>query len=199
MRTILVAALSASLAAPGLALAAEQVSEPASGVKFDASVDGLSLLGTGLRTKTLLKVKVYAVGLYVDAQALAAYKGKPATPELYKTLVWGDFPREIRMKFIRDGIPAKTIRAAFEESLGATDASLRGRFLSYFADVKTGDEYVLRWAPGGTLETTVAGQARAPITDKAFAAAVFAIWLGDKPIQEDIKRGLVSRAADVLK
>jgi hypothetical protein len=198
MRTSLVAVLATTLATPAFALAAEQVSEPASGVKFDTEIGDLRLLGTGLRTKTFLKVKVYAVGLYVDPKALADYKGKGATPELYKSLVWGDFRREIRMKFIRDGIAAKTIRGAFEESLGGTDASLREKFLGCFGDVKTGDEYILSSVPGGTLEIVVAGQAKPPIADKAFAAAVFAIWLGDKPIQADIKRGLVSRVATVL-
>ena len=197
MRTSLVAVLATTLATPAFALVAEQVSEPASGVKFDTEIGDLRLLGTGLRTKTFLKVKVYAVGLYVDPKALADYRGKGATPELYKSLVWGDFHREIRMKFIRDGIDAKTIRGAFEESLGGTDASLREKFLGCFGDVKTGDEYILRWIPG-TLEIVVAGQAKPPISDKAFASAVFAIWLGDKPIQADIKRGLVSRAGTVL-
>jgi hypothetical protein len=199
MRMTLVVVLAASLATPALALTAEQVSEPASGVKFDTEIGDLRLLGTGLRTKTFLKVKVYAVGLYVDPKALAEHKGKTDTSELLKALVWGDSRREIRMKFIRDGIAAKTIRGAFEESLGGTDASLRERFLANFGDVKTGDEYVFRWLPGGTLETTVAGQAKAAIADKAFASAVFAIWLGNKPIQADIKRGLVSRAAEVLR
>lgn len=199
MKTTLVAVLAVTLAAPALALAAEQVSEPASGVKFDAEIGDLRLLGTGLRTKTFLKVKVYAIGLYADPTALAAHKGKAATPELYQALVSGDFRREIRMKFIRDGIAGETIRATFKESLTGADASLRDKFLAYFGDVKTGDEYMLRWVPGGTLETTVAGQAKAPIADKAFASAVFAIWLGDKPIQADVKRGLVSRAAQVLR
>jgi hypothetical protein len=201
MRTNLVALapLAAILTAPTFALAVEQVAEPVSGVKFDAQIGDLRLLGTGLRTKTILKVKVYAVGLYVDPGALAEHKGKADTPAFFKTLVWGDFRREIRMKFIRDAIPARKIREAFAESLGGANASLREKFLGDFGDVKAGDEYVIRWLPGGPLEIVAAGQTREPIADKAFAAAVFAIWLGDAPVQPDIKRGLVSRATEVLK
>ena len=40
-----------------------------------------------------------------------------------------------------------------------------------------GQECVLRWVPGGRLETTVGGVAKRPIADEAFADAVFAIWL----------------------
>jgi hypothetical protein len=43
-----------------------------------------------------------------------------------------------------------------------------------------------------------AGQANPPIKDKAFSAAVFAMWLGAKPTQEDIEGDLVARAAAVL-
>jgi hypothetical protein len=199
MRMTLAVLLTAILTAPTLAAAAEQVAEPASGVTFDSQIGDLQLLGTGLRTKTFLKVKVYAVGLYVDPKALAEHKGQTDSPAFFKALVWGDFRREIHMKFIRDNISANKIRDAFAESLEETDAALREKFLGYFGDVRKGDEYVLRWVPGGTLETVVAGREQPPIANKAFAAAVFAIWLGDKPVQDDIKRGLVSRAAEVLK
>jgi len=37
------------------------------------------------------------------------------------------------------------------------------------------------------------------MNDKAFASAVFAIWLGDKPIQDDVKRDLITRAAELVK
>ena len=72
-------------------------------------------------------------------------------------------------------------------------------FSSHFGAPREGDSYVIRWAPGGVLEVSAAGQAKPPIEDKAFATAVFAIWLGEKPIQEDIKRDLVARAGAVLK
>ena len=73
--------LTLALAAPALA---QDVAEPKSGVKFAVKSGDMSLLGVGLRTKTMLKVKVYAVGLYVADSALAgplaAHKGKANTP-----------------------------------------------------------------------------------------------------------------------
>lgn len=72
-------------------------------------------------------------------------------------------------------------------------------FLAYFGDTASGQEYVRRWAPGGVLKTTLAGQERPPIEDKSFAAAVFAIWLGDQPIRESIRKDLVSRAEQLLR
>ena len=87
---------------------------------------------------------------------------------------------------------AEQIREAFYEALPNVDAPPR-RVRLHFGAPKTGDEYVLRWAPGGVLQVTAAGVRKPDIRDKAFATAVFGIWLGDKPIQADIKRDLVAR------
>lgn len=201
MRLPFALVLAAALAAPALAAPPSQVNEPASGVAFDVQSGDLQLLGVGLRTKTFLKVKVYALGLYADSAALAAHKGQTAGPALYKDLVWGDFRREVRMKFVRESVTADQIRGAFRESLAASgaDKAKVEAFVAYFGDTKAKDEYVLRWTPGVGLETSVAGQAKPVIDDKAFAAAVFGMWLGDKPIQDDIKRSLVARLPDVVR
>jgi hypothetical protein len=185
-----VAALAAVLALAAPSLHAD-VTEPKSGATFAERVGDMSLLGVGLRTKTMLKVKVYAVGLYAADSALPALKGKSGDA-LANELVWGDYPKQITMKFLRD-LSTEQIRGAFEEVLGNTDAAKRQAFLSYFGELKAGQEATLRWTPGGTLETTVAGQPKAPIADKDFAAAVYGIWLGQKAIQADIKEGLISR------
>ncbi len=72
-------------------------------------------------------------------------------------------------------------------------------FVGYFPAIASGQECVLRWTPGGTLETVMAGTPKPPIADKAFASAVFAIWLGEKPIQEDLKKAVVSRAGELIR
>jgi len=176
------------------ALRAQDVVETRTGVAFAPKSGDMTLTGVALRTKTFLKVKVYAVALYVDAAALAGplapHKGKPKTAAFYKDLVSGDFPKQIHMKFVRD-LSAGQIQGAFHETLEAAEKSKVDAFVSYFGDIKSGQDTILNWAPGGTLETTVAGVAKPPIADKNFAAAVFGIWLGEKPVQEDIKQDLV--------
>jgi hypothetical protein len=193
------AALAALLALPA---AAEDVTEPRSGVSFAAGQDGMSLLGTAVRTRTMLSVKVYAIGLYVSDEALsgplAAFKGKTATREFYQQLIWGDFRKQVVMKFVRT-VSRDQIQGAFRETLGGADKARLETFLAFFGDTKSGEAYVLRWEPGQGLLTTVAGQQKAPIDDKNFGAAVFGIWLGDKPIQDDIKRGLISRTGQLLR
>jgi hypothetical protein len=198
---VAVAALMVLGAVDGRPLGAEDVVEARSGVKFAAKNGSESLLGVGLRTRTFLKVKVYAIGLYVSDEALsgalAAYKGKTDTPGFYGQLVSGDFDKQVTLKFVRDVEQAK-IQEAMRDALVGADKARLDAFVSYFPEVKIGQECVLRWGKGGVLETTMAGQPRPPIADKTFASRVFGIWLGEKPLQEDIKKDLVGRASGLI-
>ena len=189
------ALLSLCLAAPAHA---EQVKEPGSGVVFDTKSGDMSLLGVGLRIKKIafISAKVYAIGFYVSDSALAgplaAHKGKPASEALYQDLIWGDFPKKVVLKFTRD-VGQGRIQEAMREALAGADKTRTDQFVSYFPEVKEGQECVLSWAPGGTLEVNMAGLGKPPIADKNFAAAVFGIWMRQQPLQEDIKKALVSR------
>jgi hypothetical protein len=195
----------AAALAPVLALApllwSQELAEPRSGARFPLASGGQSLLGLGLRVKKVafVKVKVYVVGLYVPDAALegplAAYRGRPASPELFRDLVWGDFDKRLVLRFLRD-LERDQIAGAMREALaGRSDARLLDQFVSSFDELKQGEECELRWLPGGALEVSLAGRRRPPIEGKDFAAAVFGIYLGERPLQEDIKLGLVSRLA----
>lgn len=194
-----------TLLAGGLALmlalqppaAGEEIVEPRTGVRFTTRQGDLSLLGVGVRTKSIFRVKVYAIGLYVADTALAgplaAHKGKLDTPAFYRDLVWGDFDKRIVMKFVRD-VTREQVQENFREALTSVNPARLDVFASHMVATREGQEYVIRWAPGGVLETSFGGQPNTPIADKDFAAAVFGIWLRERPIQADIKRDLVSRA-----
>jgi chalcone isomerase-like protein len=181
---------------------AEEVTEPRTGVGFPVKAGDLTLLGVGARTKTFLKVKVYAAAFYVADSAiagpLAAHRGQPVTPALYRDLVWGDFPKLMVLHFVRDVTTAQ-IQRSLREALAKADPTRREAFIAYFGDTRAGEEYRIRWAPGGILETTAAGKVKPPIPDKNFAAAAFGAWLGDEAVQQDLRRALVSRAPVVLR
>jgi hypothetical protein len=195
MNRLMVALLVLSFSIPALV---QEISEPKTGTKFFFKDGDMSLLGVGLRTKTILKVKVYAIGLYVaDSAVSGALKGKAGTPQLYAELVNGDFKKKVIMKFVRD-VSTNQIRDAFRETLSGAGPKTE-IWLQYFNEIHSGQELVIGWTPGVGLETKVAGVDKPAINDKAFASAVFGIWLGDKPVQEDMKKDLIARAGEVLK
>jgi Chalcone isomerase-like len=199
MRIVPAAAALLSLAVP---TPAPVVKEPKTGVTFEAKVGDMSLLGVGLRTKTFLKFKVYALGLYVADSALSGpltvHRGKVGTSAFYQDLIAGDFEKQFVLKLVRD-LSAEQIRGTFRSHMPSADPKLLDQFVSYFGATKAGQECVLRWVPGGRLEATVGGVAKPPIADKAFADAVFAIWLGDRPAEDPIRKQVVSRARQLLK
>jgi hypothetical protein len=93
---------------------------------------------------------------------------------------------------------ADQIRGALRDGLkgvgGKTDV-----WLGFFGDIRSGQECVIGWTPGVGLETRVAGLGNPALKDKALASAVFGIWLGDHPVQDDLKRDLVARSAELIK
>jgi len=200
-RSIAVAALVAFGVAG--AASAQTWTEPKSGVAFTVKKDDMTLLGGGLRVKKMVfTFKAYAIGFYVSDAAiagpLAAYKGKTTSPEFYKALQTGDFKREVVLKFLRN-LSQSRIQEGMRESLAGAEPKVLDQFISYFPEVKEGQECVLRWLPGGTVEAVMAGQAKPPITNKAFAEQLMGLYVGPTPIQADIKAGVVARAGEVIK
>jgi len=199
MSGVVVALLTLSLAAPA---AAPVVREPKTGVTFPTRLGDMSLLGVGLRTKTLLKFKVYALGLYVADSALtgplAVHKGNVDSSAFYRDLATGDFEKQFVLKLVRD-LSAEQIQGTFRSHMASADKPLLDQFVSYFSATQAGQECILHWVPGRGLHTTVAGVAKPPIADKAFADGVFAIWLRDRPREDRIRKQLVSRARELLK
>jgi len=191
----------ALLLSPAVATVAGVVTEPKTGAAFEAKVGEMSLLGVGLRTKTFLRFKVYALGLYVSDAALSGpltvHRGKVGTSAFYQDLIVGDFEKQFVLKLVRD-LSAEQIQGTFRSHMPAADPRLLDQFVSYFGATRAGQVCVLRWVPGGRLETQVGGVAKPPIADKAFADAIFAIWLRDRPAEDPIRKQVVSRATALL-
>lgn len=202
MKKMLVAAAATAVLAASPAIA-QDWTVPTTGVAFPVHKDGMTLLGGGLRVKKILfTFKAYVVGLYVSDAAiagpLAAYKGKTASPEFYAALQTGDFKKEVVLHFMRN-LSQSRIQDAMKESLAGADPKTLDQFISYFPEVKEGQTCELRYLPGGTLESVMAGQAKPPIQSKAFADRLLGLYVGPTPLQQDIKAGVVARANEVLK
>jgi hypothetical protein len=184
------------LAAAVLALAAVGAAAQTvdrEGVKLEpaAQVGGsaLQLNGAGVRTRIIFKV--YVAGLYVpqkssDAAALLAQKG----------------PRRMALTMLRD-LDADSFAGAMNEGLknNHSEAQLAGfksqiealnAALKAVGEVKKGDAVNIDLVPDGGMRITVNGQQKGPsIPGEEFFNAVLRIWLGDKPADADLKKGLL--------
>ena len=219
------AAVGAAVAgAAGQAGAPETVREPVSGVAFPLALTPPAaatphwLMGTGIRQRTIFRVKVYAFGLYVDADAartaLAEFAGATAEAlgrdqHFTHRLLDLDFGMALRLVMTRT-VGGADVAEAFDDALrprmpragaGADDAAealarLRGHL--DVEEVRRDAEMVFSCGPAGRLAMTVDGAGRPPFESRALCRALFDVYLGEDPIERDGRRNLIAGFARLL-
>ena len=151
-----------------------------------ATVDGkaLKLNGAGLRKKALFKV--YVAGLYVENTMRDA-----------AALLSSNQMKSIRLHMMRDVKGTQisdSIRDGFQRNSAAQQEKLKTRLdqlAGMFSDVSEGEEIALTWLPDKGTKVTVRGTDRGTIEGRDFADALFAVWIGPNPVQDDLKKALV--------
>jgi hypothetical protein len=163
------------------------------GVKFEptAQVGGqtLQLNGAGVRTRVFFKV--YVAGLYVpqkstDPNALLAQKG----------------PRRVAIHMLRN-VDADTFATSLADGLRANNSEQQLAAIKVQADAltatlkaigeaKKGDTIFFEFTPEAGTRVVVNGQPRGdPIPGEDFFTAVLRIWLGSRPADAELKRGML--------
>ena len=146
----------------------------------------LVLNGMGLRTKYM--VKVYVAGLYVTQKS-----SDPAA------ILKGDAPKRIVMHFVRD-VSKSQLTDGFTDSFNdnTPDAAKAlkadiDRFFSALDAIKDGEELVLTYIPGTGTTVAEAGKDKLTIPGPAFAEMLFSVWLGPKPPNAALKKGMLGQ------
>jgi len=146
----------------------------------------LVLNGMGLRTKFM--VKVYVAGLYL-AQ-------KSSDPD---AILRPDAPKRMVMHFVR-GVSKSEMVDAFDKWFtdNAPDARKTmkndiDRLLEALEPVKDGDEMVFTYVPASGMTLAINGREKLAVAGPAFARLIFSVWLGPKPPNVDLKKGLLGQ------
>jgi hypothetical protein len=163
------------------------------GVRIDdkARVGNADLLlrGAGLRKR--LFFQVYAVGLYVQDRG-ADPIAQPGAKRVHIHML-RDVGAEQFTEALADGIKANHTEAeakALEprvKELGAIMAGLK--------QAKAGMVIALDWTGSETLLVVDGKPAGRPIQGADFYRALLRIWLGEQPVQEDLKKALLGAAS----
>ena len=169
----------------GAALAAD-----VGGVKLaeKATVGGqeLALNGAGIRTRAVFKV--YVGSLYVPAKAV----------DVAAVLAKG--PRRIQMNLLRN-VSADDLLDALNDGMkdnntAAEMAAVKAQqdqlatIMKAFGEVKEGNVVTLDFVDGATV-VGFNGAAKGTIPGEPFNKALTKIWLGDKPVQADLKKAML--------
>lgn len=150
----------------------------------------LVLNGAGIRTRAIFKV-------YVGALYLAEKKSVAADVLAQKGA------KRVALTLLRD-LSVKQLNEAFEKGIQANHSAAEletlkpriAELLALFADGKEGDVIVLDFLPEAGTAVSLNGQAKGkPIPGEDFYRAVLRIWLGDKPVDGELKDGMLGRAS----
>lgn len=180
-RAALAAALCLTLASSAFAKERDGVQVPDT-----LQVEGKTLKLNGVGTRVKIFFKVYVAGLYLETPTKNAAEA-----------ISSDQTKRVVLVLLRDlekHQVAEAIRDGFIKNSSGQMASLKDRLdklTGMFADVKKGQQISVTYVPGkGTLVADSSGE-KGVIPGKDFADALFAVWLGKQPVDEDLKKGML--------
>jgi hypothetical protein len=157
--------------------------------KVKVGASELLLNGAGIRTRVIFKV-------YVGALYLTEKKSSAAEALAQKGA------KRVALTMLRE-LSAQQLNEAFENGIHANNSAAEteamkpriAELLALFTDAKEGDVILLDFLPESGTAVSVNGQAKGkPIPGEDFYRALLRIWLGDKPVDGDLKKGLLGQA-----
>ncbi len=189
-KVTLVLFLCALIALPGFARTVKKVDLPES---YLLGKDNLVINGAGARVKTFLG-DVYVCALYKKAKSNNA-----------DAIVNADEPMVFKIVLTSSMINQKRFTEALNEGFTASTGGNMGPYMNeintfkgFFAiDMKPGDRFDMEYVPnvGVTTKITKKGETTSrtagTIKGLAFKKILFGIWLGQKPMQADLKAALI--------
>jgi hypothetical protein len=177
MRKALLLASAVLLAFPLFAKQREGVTAPPT---IEVGGKQLHLMGMGLRKK--MWFKVYLASLYAEERIEDGDK-----------FIASDQIKRVQMHMLRDLERGKIIEAVqegFQKNSGPNLPKLKDRldrFIKAIPDLKAGQQIVITYYPErGTVIKAGTGE-EITIEGKDFADALFSVWLGKHPVDDELK------------
>jgi len=146
----------------------------------------LVLNGLGVRKKFV--VKVYVAGLYLEQ--------KSSDPG---DIIKAEAPKRIVLAFLHSASKnqmADAFSESFNNNAPDTAKTMKAdidRFLAALESVNDGDQMVFTYLPGAGTTLAINGKDKLTIVAPAFAPVLFSVWLGPKPPNADLKKGILGQ------
>jgi len=160
-------------------------------------VDGQELQLNGIALRTRFLFKVYVAGLYLPERATTAQAAFDVRgPKRIVLVMMREATADQFCESIDAGMRANSTEAELAQVRDQTEdlfAKIRG-----VAEARKGMRIVLDYAPseaGTTLFVDGVPQGK-PMPGEDFYRALLRIWLGERPVQDDLKRALLGQAEE---
>ncbi|MGE5089824.1 MAG: chalcone isomerase family protein [Candidatus Levyibacteriota bacterium] len=163
------------------------------GVHLDdkASVGGTELVlnGAGIRKK--LFFKVYVGSLYLPGKASSTQDVLAQAPRRIQMNMLRSLTADQLVEALVDGLKDNTTEAERTAIKSQTDALVS--IMKSFKEVSEGSVVSLDFV-GGVTRVVLDGKERGEIGGDAFGRALTEIWLGEHPVQPDLKKAMLGGA-----
>ena len=160
------------------------------GVKLGdkVSVGGTEMLlnGAGIRTRAIFKI--YVSSLYVPAKATTLAAVLEKAPRRVQLDILRTLSADQLIDGLSDGI--KQNRTPAEMAANKAQMDQMVATMKSFNEVKEKDVVTLDFIDGGT-RIGLNGTAKGTIAGDAFNKTLMRIWLGEQPVQADLKRAML--------
>lgn len=153
----------------------------------------LVLNGAGLRKR--FNLDIYVIGLYLpkpqsSAQAAITTEG----PKRIALTLVRDLTAKWLVEGLYEGLQDSTTEEEFKRLKGSADAM--AAVMLPLEGARKGDVLAVDYVPGSGAQVVVNGRTiGGPIPGRDFYQALLKIWLGDKPVDAELKRQLLGRHA----
>jgi long-chain acyl-CoA synthetase len=173
-----------------LALAGPVPAAEVAGVKVQetASVGGKDLVLNGAGVRTRLVFKVYVAALYLPAKAADLPAALAQSPRRVQLTMLRNVGADDLVKALVDGMNANNPPQDMAAVKPQTDQLVT--VMKSIGEAREGDVVTLDFVDG---ETRVGhnGKGIGAIVGAPFNDALMKIWLGDKPVQDDLKKAML--------
>jgi hypothetical protein len=186
----------AVLALPTTLALGEAVTVDGTGTQFETQIEAnvagkavkMDLTGAGLRKRVIFKV--YAIGSYVEAGTAVRSAEDLIAAECSKQLHLV-MARDVGGQEMAENVAKAVRKARGDDAFPAELKSMAETMMTI--ELKKGDHVRLTSLPKKGLECDVVGKKRVVIENSDFARAIWEVYLGNKNIDDDLKKALVSR------
>jgi len=149
----------------------------------------LTLNGAGVREKFWIDIYVGSLYLSQPSTDVAAILSNPGAWRIQLDFIYKEVASEKLLEAWREGFEGNQET----EILDALSSRIE-QFYAYFTDsAVAGDQFAFDYLPGQGVETSKNGESLGVIVGDDFARALMEIWLGNKPADKALKRGMLGQ------
>lgn len=157
-------------------------------VRDKVEVEGqtLQLNGAGVRTKFFFDIYVGALYLAHPSSQAEAVLAKPSPVRVSMDILYSAVDKEKLAKGWNSGFKKNQSEASFAVLKNRLDA-----FNAMFSDARKGDHLYFDFITNGETRVVIKGQEVGSIKGLDFQQALLAVWLGNKPADNDLKQAML--------